>query len=40
MHEIFSVCKYEEKIKLDKIWGNQMGIPFKRGCQNIELLNR
>ena len=34
-HEIFRICKYEEKIKFDEIWGYQNeGILFKQGRQN------
>ena len=34
-HEIFRICKYEEKMKYDEIWGCQNEeIFFKQGCQN------
>ena len=34
-YEIFRICKYEEKIKFDEIWGYQNeGILFKQGRQN------
>ena len=35
MQEIFTIGKYDEKIKFDKIWGYQNeGIPLKQGYQN------
>ena len=41
MHEIFSVDKYEEKIKFDKTWGlPKSGVHLKWGRQNFEVLTR